>query len=287
MFHRRHQVHRLPLTGHAEIPGNAALSTSLAFGGSNTALVIRKICHDVPGKTLQDIYIAAFCCLRNGEPGRDDLIRLCRKYGLRRPDRLTQMALCCADAVADSLDPDEETALITVTSYGPAVTTDKVLDDILDYPEEEILPTGFSHSVINAASSYIGASLKIHGPTFAIAGFEDPFYEAVDLAKVLLSSGKCRRVLIVAADEKCLNSDVAEKLRRSSPPELKEGAAALVLSADAEDDRFGKLVLDGVSGSDRMLPCGVPVGLPEVIRNSAPGQTVILSRLPEISFQNS
>lgn len=269
-----------PLTAPADIAGNAALSTSLAFGGSNTALAIRKIRRNVPLLPLKDMFISAFSCLKNGEPDRDALIRLCRKYALRRPDRLTQVGLSSADSIADKLVPDAETALITVTSFGPANTTDRVLNDILDYPEEEILPTGFSHSVINAASSYIGAALKIHGPTFAIAGFEDPFYEAADLAGVLLSAGHCTQVLIVAMDEKSMNSEAAETLRRTSPPEIREGAFALLLSADPKENRHGKLLLDGTEIPSRLLPCGVPADLAQTIRDSTPGQSVVLSRLP-------
>ena len=167
-----------------------------------------------------------------------------------------------------------------MTSYGPATTTCKVVYDILDYPEEEILPTGFSHSVINAASSYIGASLKIHGPTFAVAGFEDPFYEAADLARVLLSAGKCHRVLIVAADEKSITSEAAETLRRSSIPRHREGAFALVLTADKAENRFGKIELAGPAAGERLLSCGVPACLPDQIGNSAPDQTLPLFRLP-------
>ena len=269
-----------PLAKPVEIPGNAALSTSLAFGGSNTALVLRKIGNNNSDRPLGEMFIAAFSCLVNGGPDRDELVRLCRKYGLRRPDRLTQLALTCADAVADRLNPEQETALITVTSYGPATTTCKVVYDILDYPEEEILPTGFSHSVINAASSYIGASLKIHGPTFAIAGFEDPFYEAADLARVLLSSGKCAQVLIVAADEKGVTSEAAETLRRSSNPLYREGAFALLLTADIAENRFGKIELAGSAAGERLLSCGIPAELPDKIKNSASGKTIELFRLP-------
>ena len=108
---------------------------------------------------------------------------------MRRPDRLTQLALAATEHLAPL--PGEggnDTALLTVTAYGPATTTERVLDDILDFPEEEILPTGFSHSVINAAASCLGAAHGLHGPVFAMTGFEDPFYEAVELARALLSA---------------------------------------------------------------------------------------------------
>ncbi|MBQ9335738.1 MAG: beta-ketoacyl-[Lentisphaeria bacterium] len=281
--HPSEEIPVAPLTAPAEIPGNAAVSTSLAFGGSNTALAVRKLRPENLSALLRkEIYVSAFRCLDPGEPDRDGLVKLCRKYALRRPDRLTQMALAAADAAADRLAGMEgETALITVTAYGPANTTCRVLDDILDFPEEEILPTGFSHSVINAAGSYIGASLKIHGPTFALAGFEDPFFEAAELARVLLSAGHCRRALIVAADERSLISEAVETLRKSPAPERTEGACALLLSSDPEENRLGHLRLhrNGNQKDGRLLPCGIPAGFPKQLERSGPEAEIDLARL--------
>lgn len=280
--HPSEEIAAAPLTAPAEISGNAAVSTSLAFGGSNTALAVRRLRDaDRSALTEKEMYISAFRYLDPGEPDRDGLVKLCRKYALRRPDRLTQTALTAADALADRLaEAEGETALITVTAYGPAATTGKVLDDILDFPEEEILPTGFSHSVVNAAGSYIGAALKIHGPTFALAGFEDPFFEAAELARTLLSAGQCRQVLIVAADERSLIPDAMETLRKSAAPEQMEGACALLLSSDPAENRLGRLRLhrdETVSG--RLLPCGIPTGFPAELERSGPDREVDLHRL--------
>ena len=286
--HPSGEIAAAPLTAPAEIPGRAAVSTSLAFGGSNTALAVRSLREN--GLTVlppKEIYISAFKCPGPGEPDRDSLVKLCRKYALRRPDRLTQMALTAADAFADRLaEAEGETALITVTSYGPSATTEKVLDDILDYPEEEILPTRFSHSVINAACSYIGAALKIHGPAFALAGFEDPFFEAAELAQTLISAGQCRRALIVAADERSLIPEAVETLRKSPAPERQEGACALLLSPEPAENRLGHLRLhrdETVSG--RLLPCGIPAGFPEEMDRSGPERDVELHRLEAPEWQ--
>ena len=269
----------MPLVAAVPIPGYAAVSTSLAFGGSNAALTFRRCRADVPAAGLGEMYVAGFAMLPVGAPERDELMALCRKYGLRRPDRLTQQALAAAERLDAELG-GEDTALLTVTSYGPASTTCRVLDDILDYPEEEILPTGFSHSVVNAAASYLGTAHGIHGPTFALVGFEDPFCEAVDLARTLLSGSACRRVLIVAADEASLTSQAAEKLRRTGAPRYAEGACALLLAADPKEDRLGMLVPTGTtSAGARLLPCGVPEALAEALNSSAPGKRLALDRL--------
>ena len=268
-----------PLTAAAEITGDAAVSTSLAFGGSNAALVLRKYRAAAPDAGLCEMYVNGFVLLPEGAPERDELVALCRKYALRRPDRLTQLALAAAERLGADLGGND-TALLTVTSYGPASTTCRVLDDILDYPEEEILPTGFSHSVVNAAASYLGAAHHIHGPTFAVVGFEDPFCEAVDLAQVLLSARVCRRVLIVAADETSLTSQAAERLRRSGAPLRSEGACALLLSSDPTENRLGALRSTGRTADGvRLFPCGVPEFLVEKLASATPETRIALDRL--------
>ena len=276
-----------PLAAAVPIPGSAAVSTSLAFGGSNAALAFRRCRAEVPELKLRELYIAGFAMLPSGAPERDELMALCRKYGLRRPDRLTQLALAAAERLDAKLDGND-TALLTVTSYGPASTTCRVLDDILDYPEEEILPTGFSHSVVNAAASYLGAAHGIHGPTFALVGFEDPFYEAVDLARVLLSARSCRRVLIVGADENSLTSQAVERLRRSEPPAAAEGACALLLTADPTGNRFGELELVTAKTDEqklRLLPCGIPTVLPETMYSANALSHIRLVRITPSCWQ--
>ena len=268
-----------PLRESVDISGSAAVSTSLAFGGSNAALVLRKCRSAVPDTGMCDIFVSDFALLPDKAPERDELVSLCRKYALRRPDRLTQLALAAAERLGAELGGDD-TALLTVTSYGPASTTCRVLDDILDYPEEEILPTGFSHSVINAAASYLGAAHHIHGPTFAVVGFEDPFYEAIDLARTLLSARACRRVLIVASDEESLTSQASERLRRTGKPMRVEGGCALLLCSDPAENRRGALVPSGKTApGQRLLPCGVPSDLAEKLQSSAPGTRIVLDRL--------
>ena len=272
-----------PLAESVSIPGNAAVSTSLAFGGSNTALVFRKCRPDTPDAGLVPVYVESFSLLPSGAPEREELAILCRKYGLRRPDRLTQLALAAAERICPLPGTGADTALITATAYGPAATTCRVLDDILDYPEEEILPTGFSHSVVNAASSYLTAVHGIHGPAFALAGFEDPFREAVDLARTLLSGKVCRHALIVAADEESPTSRAVETLRRGESPVSAEGACALLLGADPAGNRLGTLEISSTAGgSSRLLPCGIPASFAEALISAGPDSRTVLQRLPEV-----
>ena len=76
------------------------------------------------------------------------------------------------------------------------------MDDILDYPEDMILPVRFSHSVHNAAAAYLSSILKITGPAYAVTGFDSPLFEALQLVHTLLHAKMCPQVLLIGIEER-------------------------------------------------------------------------------------
>lgn len=54
--------------------------------------------------------------------------------------------------------------MIVASSFGPHRTTCAFLDDLLDYREEDVMPTTFSHSVHNAAASYAASAFGASRP---------------------------------------------------------------------------------------------------------------------------
>jgi len=124
---------------------------------------------------------------------------------LRRADRFSRLAtLAACDALSDSgvdRTSAEETGIILATSFGPHVTTFKFLDDILDYGDLEVSPTLFSHSVHNAAASYIAKILDIRGPTQTLTQFSFSFHQALILAQAWLDEKRCSHVLVGVAEE--------------------------------------------------------------------------------------
>lgn len=150
----------------------------------------------------------------------DDLKAARSKYSLRRADRFTALAIAAISKLITE-DIPEETGLITVSSFGPHKTVFATLDGILDYPEDAIQPTKFSHSVHNAAASYIGTIFKIKGPTFAITGFDDIWEQATCLAETLLAAQMCPQIIVIQIEESGLLTQSAPSLweeRFPSPP---------------------------------------------------------------------
>lgn len=145
----------------------------------------------------------------------EDVAAARKRRALRRADRYTSMAvagLLQCDGLDVSSLSGPETALITWSRFGPHATVFATLDDILDYPEDLILPTKFSHSVVNAAASYIGAEFGITGPTFALVGFESVEDEAFTLAKTMIKTGACTKALMVGIEETGMLTDAVKTL---------------------------------------------------------------------------
>ncbi|MBU0478629.1 beta-ketoacyl synthase chain length factor [bacterium] len=126
--------------------------------------------------------------------------------GIRRADRFSKMAvLAASDAVVDSginLNKKKSSlGIIVSTAFGPHVTTFRFLDDMLEYGDRNASPTLFSHSVHNAAASYITSVLDSRGPTITLTQFEFSFHQALILARAWLYEERCEYVLVGSVDE--------------------------------------------------------------------------------------
>ncbi|MBW1883647.1 MAG: hypothetical protein JRJ58_08980 [Deltaproteobacteria bacterium] len=108
------------------------------------------------------------------------------------------------DAVSDSgleiETTQESVGLILATALGPHVTNFRFLDDTLEFGEALGSPTAFSNSLHNAATSHVASLLGVRGPTLTVTSFTFAFHEALALAEVWISEGRCSHVLVGAAD---------------------------------------------------------------------------------------
>ena len=159
---------------------------------------------------------------------------------MRRADRFCKMAVSAAHAaLSDNRDKitAQSTGIILSTAFGPHPTTFKFLDNLLDYKENEVSPTLFSHSVHNAAASYIAAEFQINGPTLTLAGFGGVFAAALKLAHCWLENKVCSYVLLGAAEER---GPVFDKVF-----DIAEGSVFFLLS---REEGFCRLEFDKAQG---------------------------------------
>lgn len=179
----------------------------------------------------------------------------------RRADRFIRMSVLAAvDAVQDSglgatLDKTR-LGIIVATALGPHATTFSFLDGILDFGDAAVSPTAFSHSVHNAAASYIAMTLEARGPTLTVTHFDFAFHEAVRLAQTWLNDGNCDAVLVGAVDELggVMQSVCGQMLKPAADGRIKpfacsaspeavpgEGAAFFLLTKESAGQSYARL----------------------------------------------
>jgi 3-oxoacyl-[acyl-carrier-protein] synthase II len=180
----------------------------------------------------------------------------------RRADRFARMSvLAASDALNDSglgagLDK-ARLGVIVSTAFGPHVTTFSFLDGILDFGDAAVSPTAFSHSVHNAAASYIAMTLEARGPTLTMTHFDFAFHQAVVLAQAWLERDRCDAVLVGATDElgvvlqyvcsrmlKPATDGRIKPFAFSATPEVVpgEGSVFFVMTREASGSRYGRVV---------------------------------------------
>ncbi|MCK5529062.1 MAG: beta-ketoacyl synthase chain length factor [Kiritimatiellae bacterium] len=121
--------------------------------------------------------------------------------GMRRADLFSKMAVVAARRAVESsgieIEPEDDTmGIIISTQFGPHLTTFSFLDDIIDYSDKETSPTKFSHTVHNAAASYVATALGCRGPISTVTNFKHPYKDALMLAQCWLAEGRVKRVLV-------------------------------------------------------------------------------------------
>lgn len=147
----------------------------------------------------------------NTSPDETLLSETRRLHRLRRADRYTCLCAYALDQLlAGRMELPRETALITASAFGPSATSFQTVMDIFDVPAEEISPTIFSHSVHNAANAYLGIAFDLHGPAYALTGFNKSLRSnALELAEAIVKSGDAPAALVVAIEADSIVTDAA------------------------------------------------------------------------------
>jgi 3-oxoacyl-[acyl-carrier-protein] synthase II len=187
---------------------------------------------------------------------------------LRRADRFSKMAVLAAcDAVKDSGIVLEEggtsLGIILASAFGPQVTAFRFLDEIIDYGDSSVSPTLFSHSVHNAAASYVASALENRGPTLTVTQFGLSFHQALVLGQAWIQEGRCDNVLVGSVEElgTVMEFVCGQKLRIAEDGRIRpfecsptpravpgEGSVFLLLGGEGGSGKYGGI--RGVSFDD-------------------------------------
>ena len=155
--------------------------------------------------------------------------------GIRRADNFAKMAVIASTKACVNYEfakNDTDTSIILCTQFGPHVTTFKFLDNLLDYSDVGASPLTFSHSVHNAAASYIASSLGIRGQSLTITSFIDPLKQAFLLADAWFYCKQAKKIIVCYVEEESEPLVAAHKhcsFPLYSKDKIVTGAAAILL----------------------------------------------------------
>lgn len=104
------------------------------------------------------------------------------------------------------------TALVVASVLGPQDKISGFQDDLLDYPEEDVMAGLFSHSVHNAPAGGISMALGLTGPSYSVTGMDRLVEESFRLSASLLQTGEADTVLLITGEMKTPVADVLRPL---------------------------------------------------------------------------
>ena len=159
--------------------------------------------------------------------------------GVRTP-RFYQI---CAAAVSDMFkrsgltaqELSRECGIIVASRLGPVAMVSKFQDELLDYPEDQVMAGNFANSVHNAPAGAVTVMLDVRGPAFSVMGFEDMIPQAIELAEMTLSSGNAPEMLLITAEEETV---IGESVRMVHSSFEHEAAAVYLLTVDDKYPEF-------------------------------------------------
>lgn len=167
------------------------------------------------------MYLKGCGFISGGEDGKISLaelknIRQAFGLGARTP-RFNQI---CAGAVLDMFrngnmskdDLRRDCGLIVASRLGPVGMVSKFQDELLDFPEDQVMAGNFANSVHNAPAGALTVMLDIRGPAFSVMGFEDMLPRAFELAELNLANEGAEEMLLVAGDEHTVIGDAVSKV---------------------------------------------------------------------------
>lgn len=190
----------LPSTGATGQELRHIMSNSFGFGGNDSCLIFSSeptcgddALPDMPVKTYPAVTLRT----------KDDLNGL-RNYlspmEARRMGKLLKAAYLSSLKALKEAGLEKPDAVISATRYGCLENSEKILEQ-LGQDEQGCSPTLFMQSTHNTLATEIARRLSCHGYNITYTQGDQSLQSAMQDAALLISSGKCRSVLVGVHDE--------------------------------------------------------------------------------------
>lgn len=193
-----------PSLGQQQAELDHVLCNSFGFGGNDTALLFsRHATRDLGTAALlpdDKIRVAAQVEITD-EAQLKAISQYVKPLEARRMGKLLKSSLLASLEALKQAGIDKPDAIITGTAYGCLENSEKLLRQMASEGESTLKPTLFMQSTHNTIGSNIAMRLGCHGYNITYTQGSDSLQCAVEDARLLLRSGKCKTVLVGCHDE--------------------------------------------------------------------------------------
>jgi hypothetical protein len=181
----------------------------------------------------------------------------------------------------------EHLGLVYGTGFGNLRATVDLMEGVASRGFSFGSPTAFQQSVHHSVAGQVSLAFGIRGPAITVSNREVSGEGALKVAVDLIASGRCPKVLVVAADEitPCLSS--AYQAFGIEPKTVGEGCAALVLARAKSPLQIRRVVLKSHSTSGMRYPTS---GLAPLLRDAmrdVTGEVIVSCGTSELAEQEA
>lgn len=211
----------LPSMGVSNIALRHVLCNAFGFGGNDTSLLFSA---QVPMVSLPAIHSnIALKELSRVEVNTEEDLKELKTYvsvlESRRMGKLMKASLLTSLKALDIAGIERPDAIITATAMGCLENSERLLEQIEAEGETSVKPTYFMQSTHNTLGSNIAIRTKCHGWNVTFTHGKQSLDWALREAKMLLGSGRYKRVLVGVHDESTpLYRTLQDRLGESESP---------------------------------------------------------------------
>lgn len=189
------------------------MCNSFGFGGNDTSIVISAEAKEAEEwRPRFSVRVASIVEIDN-DAHLGEIKKYVSPMEARRMGRLAKSAMLSSLKALEKAGIEKPDAIVTATRFGCLANTERILTQMKENGEVSVSPTDFMQSTHNTIGSGIAIKLKCHGYNVTYSHGRDSLRDAINDAELLISSGKCKTVLVGCHDE--ISPAFADILKRS------------------------------------------------------------------------
>lgn len=190
----------VPYQGEGQVSLHHVLCNSFGFGGNDSALVLSD-----KEVLLEETRLSTIKTEAESEVFAEDDLKEIRRYispiEARRMSKIMKASLLTSMYALEKAGVENPDAIIIATRYGMLEQGEKILNHLVQSGEEGCSPTLFMQSTHNTIAGSLAIRLKCHGYNITYSHGDESLSLAIKDARLLISEGKAKSVLIGVHDQ--------------------------------------------------------------------------------------